>query len=372
MSAEITDLVVVIIAGGVGTRFWPLSTPQLPKQFIRLDNGLSLFQSTLERAKALVPREHIYVVSRLDQQSHIYNQAPELPEDNIIFEPQGKDTAPAIILAAKYVENRHPGAILVLMPSDHLIQGMKGFIDTLSKAFPLASKDKLLTIGIPPTYPATEFGYLELSGTVDRQSGAILLKRFVEKPALETAIEFRNSGNFLWNSGMLVGKAAVILSKSSQYAPEIYQKFTDIDNYILHDRLLQELPGIYAELPRISYDYAVLEHCHEVWTIPASFQWSDLGGWLAFQETLSPDQMQNYIQGQVYLTASSQNLIVNEDKEHPILCIGIQNQIVVSGKAGVFVCTKDTLSQAKSAIQQIIEGGFLSPFEYRPWGFLRF
>ncbi len=271
-------LYALILAGGKGERFWPLSRSLEPKQFLKVTGEISLIQQTISRIKKLIPLKHVYIITNYQHQYEIKRQIAtfDFPLSNIILEPEGKNTAVAIGLAAKQLYLIDKQAIMVVLPSDHFIKKEARFSKILKTAEDLAKKDYLVCLGIKPTRPKTGYGYIETAARLPGKS-ALKVVRFIEKPVFALAKKFFKDKRFFWNSGIFLWKARVILEELERYAPLIYKKFKRLRGIIIETYKLKE---IYRDLPSISIDYAVMEKSKKVILVPATdLGWNDVGSW---------------------------------------------------------------------------------------------
>jgi len=329
----------VIMAGGKGERFWPLSREKFPKQLLSLTGKKSLLQETVERIKPLIPPRDILVVTRRPLARAIERQLPRVPRKNIISEPVGRNTAPCIGLAAKMIKE---DAIMVVLPADHIITPRGKFLDTLKKAVTLAKETgNLITIGIKPTYPATGYGYIEAGKREKRQ--VFKVKRFVEKPDKKKAERFLKSGRFFWNSGMFVWKKSVILEAMRKYMPFLYQKLQMISS--------KNISKLYPGLPNVSIDYGIMEKANNCLVIPADFSWEDLGSWESLDGFLSRDRKKNAVMGRVLLMDTQNCTVVN--KKGLLSAIGVSDLIIVSTEDVTLVFPKGKGQQVKKLVEKL-------------------
>ena len=329
----------VIMAGGKGERFWPLSREKFPKQLLSLTGKKSLLQETVERIKPLIPPRDILVVTRRPLARAIERQLPRVPRKNIISEPVGRNTAPCIGLAAKMIKE---DAIMVVLPADHIITPRGKFLDTLKKAVTLAKETgNLITIGIKPTYPATGYGYIEAGKREKRQ--VFKVKRFVEKPDKKKAERFLKSGRFFWNSGMFVWKKSVILEAMRKYMPFLYQKLQMISS--------KNISKLYPGLPNVSIDYGIMEKANNCLVIPADFSWEDLGSWESLDGFLSRDRKKNAVMGRVLLMDTQNCTVVN--KKGLLSAIGVSDLIIVSTDDVTLVFPKGKGQQVKKLVEKL-------------------
>ncbi len=337
----------LIMAGGSGTRFWPASRAAFPKQFLRIGGSRTLIQATVDRIRDLIPLSQIQIMTNQLLVPLVRLQLPELPIHSVIGEPCKRDTAPCVALAAGLALLRDPDAIQVVMPSDHLIQTNQDFHKALRFAEQLvqANPARIVTYGIRPTYPATAFGYIQqdanrpvaVSGSA-LQANAV--KQFREKPSLEVAQEFVQSGHFLWNAGIFVWRAQTILQAIRKYAPEIMAPI---------DRILQaadtpEFDTVLAEqfplIPGRSIDYAVMEHYPEVVVVQAPFAWDDVGNWNSMARVVSADEDGHHVDGR-HLSIKSRNCVIRSAANHLIVTAGVENLIVVQTPDATLIADRD-------------------------------
>jgi mannose-1-phosphate guanylyltransferase len=272
----------LIMAGGSGTRFWPGSRVRKPKQYQGLFGNLSLSQETVQRFSGFIGEENIFLVSAKSQQEILEEQTPRLPKENLIYEPVGKNTLPAIGLAALFIANKDPEGIMIVSPSDYLIQNEGLFRRTIESAALIAKeKEGIVTIGITPEYPATGYGYVQTADEViiGQSVKSFVVNQFVEKPNLEVAKSYLQSGGFFWNSGIFVFKVNVLLQSVQKYAPELYADLMRISAHIGTDSYEEALDKIYNEVTSISIDYGILEKANNVLLVQGDFIRNDLGSW---------------------------------------------------------------------------------------------
>jgi len=336
----------VIMAGGKGERFWPLSKEKFPKQLLSLTGKRSLLQETVERLQPLIPPEDILVVTRRPLGRAIERQLPQVPRKNIICEPIGRNTAPCIGLAAKMIKE---DAVMVVLPADHIIKPQRKFLDTLKKAVALARETQnLITIGIKPTYPASGYGYIE-AGIREKQHAksdkrlVFRVKRFIEKPDERKAERFLKSGRFFWNSGMFVWKKSVILKAIERYMPSLHRGLEMISS--------ENINKLYLGLPNVSIDYGIMEKAKNSLVIPADFFWEDLGSWESLDKFLSRDGKKNAIMGRVSTIDSRNCIMVN--RKGLLSTIGVSDIIVVSTEDVTLVLPKGKGQEVKRLVEKV-------------------
>ncbi|MEG1999308.1 MAG: mannose-1-phosphate guanylyltransferase, partial [Bacteroidales bacterium] len=282
------DTHLVIMAGGIGSRFWPLSTPECPKQFIDiLGCGKTLLQLTAERFVGIVPASNIWIVTSVQHRNLVYEQLPEIPKENIILEPCMRNTAPCIAYVGWKIKSKSSSANIIVTPSDHSISDMNSFRKTMNDALLFtAANDAILTIGITPDSPNTGYGYIAAS----HDEGAIKrVLSFKEKPTAEVAAEYLKADNYYWNSGMFVWKLSTLQESFKRYAPEIAAIFDNAAPYLNTEKETEYIKALYATIPKISVDYAIMEKADNIFICPADFRWSDLGTWGSLKEVLPCD-----------------------------------------------------------------------------------
>ncbi len=276
------NIFCLIMAGGAGTRFWPGSKVAKPKQYLNIVGEDSLLQSTIKRFSTFTSEERIFIVSGKDQAAVLEQQTPMLPKKNLIYEPVGKNTLPCIGLAAMVAEKENPDGIMVVSPSDHLIENNELFKDTVLTAVKIASeRDGIVTLGISPSYPATGYGYVKTSEEITGENEIRQFKvdRFVEKPDLKTASSYLEQGGFYWNSGLFIFKISVFLKAVEEFAPELYADLRKIQADLGNPSFDQTLDTIYRAIKGISVDYGIMEHAKNIYLVEGNFDWNDLGSW---------------------------------------------------------------------------------------------
>lgn len=319
------------MAGGVGSRFWPLSTAENPKQFLDvLGIGKSLLRLTFERLQKFIPAEHIYILTNTSYEALVLQQLPELTSRQVLCEPERKNTAPCIAYAAAKIQAIDPTATLLISPADHLIINEARFEEIIHTAWQTAQDDQLVTLGIEPIRPDTGYGYIEFEKTKQTHKGsACQVLQFREKPNLATAEQFLRAGNFYWNAGIFVWKAAVILEALKQHQNAIYNIFNGQPSVYGSSQETAFLKEAFAACPDISIDFAVMEKAQNVSMVLADFDWSDLGTWGSLTTHLHKDTQQNSIIGQNVFAFDSNNCLVNVPQEKTVLLDGLQDYIVV-------------------------------------------
>jgi mannose-1-phosphate guanylyltransferase len=348
------DIRVVIMAGGSGTRFWPLSRANRPKQFLPVTGRRSMLEETVERLRPLVPPGNIYTVADAAKTRTIVRLLPRLHSRNLIVEPEGRNTAPSLVLAAARIHAENPAAVIVVLPSDHLIRDVPVFLRQLEAGCRTAdARRALVTFGIPPAFPSTGYGYIRASEKPAGRSGGFYfhdVASFEEKPPLKKARKFIRAKNYTWNSGMFIWRADVFALKLKTHAP---------DYAVGWDRLLaafgkgslRAAASAFKSLPAKSIDYALMEKASGVLVFPARFGWSDVGSWSSLLNVWPRDARGNAARGGVFAAESSGNLVYNPGRLTAL--IGVENLIVVNTEDALLVCRRDMDQRVKDVIEEL-------------------
>ncbi len=350
------DLVVVIMAGGSGTRFWPLSTEQLPKQFIRLFGSRTMLQLTWDRIAGLVPPERVLVLTNARFAATVAQQLPGLPVANIIGEPMPRDTSGAIGLAAALCRGRHGDPVMAVLTADHRIEPVDQFRATLlSAARAAAASEALITFGIEPSFPATGYGYLEAGELLEEDDGVghHRLLRFCEKPDLETARGFVDSGRFCWNSGMFVWRTSSIWRELEAHLPRHAALLAPLAEADGTEGWADALRAAFETLPKVSIDYGVMEKAASVRMVRARFQWSDVGGWLALEQFHEPDPDGNRSRGHIEPLDARRNFVFCEDDTETVALVGVEDLVVVRAGNRTLVTHRDGAEEVKKIVERM-------------------
>ena len=346
----------VILAGGSGERFWPLSTQSRPKQFISLFGGKPLLSLAVERLAGLFSNDHIYIITADRLVAASVAAAGTVPPENIIGEPCRRDTAAAVAVACGLVRRRDPDGVACILTADQLMKDVGGFRQTLADSVTVAAAhDAIVTIGIQPTYPATGFGYIELgdplaSGTV---TGFNAAKRFVEKPDAVTAAAYLKSGAYLWNAGMFIWKSAVMLAAFRAYAPDLAALCDRIVQAGSPEAIRACLAEVYPGLRAISIDYAVMEHVGNILTARGVFGWDDVGSWPALADHFPTDASGNVVVGACERLDAGNNIVVSEG--HLTALVGVNGLIVVHTDRATLICPRERAQDVKKLLRGIAE-----------------
>jgi len=344
------EVYAVIMAGGVGSRFWPRSRKRTPKQLLKIFSDLTLIQETVSRIKDLVPFKNILIITNKLQAEEIIKQLPEIPQENIISEPIGKNTAACIGLASILIKKNSPDAVSIVLPADHLILENDKFNEILRDAVNFAyEKKSLVTIGISPTRPETGYGYIEIENTY---SPILKVKRFTEKPNRETAIQFISTGNFFWNSGMFIWRVDTVLEEFQKHLPEHFRLLNDIENMLANDKLDNILVKIYPKFDSISIDYGIMEKSDKVFLIKSNFTWNDVGSWEEVYNLSQKDENGMAITANNYYYHNSKNSYVYVPKKFVGL-VGVDNLIIIDTEDALLICNKDNAQDVKKIVDYL-------------------
>jgi len=348
----------VIMAGGIGSRFWPLSKAECPKQFLDiLGTGRTLLQQTFDRFHKIMPSQHVYVVSNLEYKEIIADQLPEIPEENILLEPLRRNTAPCIDYANFRISRKDPDAKIVVAPSDHLIMKEEEFLRTMEQGLEfVAANDALLTLGIVPNRPETGYGYIQsIEKKVKGYESLSLrkVKTFTEKPDLELARVFLSSGDFYWNAGIFFWSLKTIMNSFEIHLPEIHSLFKEgVELYGTRDekRFIEET---YGNCRNVSIDYGVMEKADNVFVLISDFGWSDLGTWSSLYEQLHKDELQNSVSGKHVFMYESSGTLVNVQDDMLVVLQGLKDYIVVQNENIILVCKREDEQKIKQYVNDI-------------------
>jgi mannose-1-phosphate guanylyltransferase len=342
---------VVIMAGGVGTRFWPRSREKSPKQLLEIVGKGTMIQNSVRRLEGLVENVDVFVVTNRVQKGLILKQLPEIPEENILVEPVGRNTAPCIGLAALHIRKRDPSGVMIVLPADHIIHDTAEFQRVLRLAIGAAQESGgLFTIGIHATHPETGYGYIQTYREQGPNNplvskGIFRVKTFAEKPNLQTAERFLASGDFLWNSGMFVWTAGAILHEIERCLPEMHAQLVRIDETIGTPSYQSALEMAYGIIRGISIDYGVMEKAQNVYVIPGSFGWSDIGSWDEVYRISGKDDNGNSVTGKVIQVETKDSLIFSPDKV--VATIGVSDLIIINTEDALLVCRRGSSQEVK-------------------------
>ncbi|OIQ52786.1 mannose-1-phosphate guanylyltransferase [Neomoorella thermoacetica] len=349
---------VVIMAGGSGERFWPYSRKEKPKQFLEIAGKGSLLQQTVRRALLLTSIENIYIVTGKEYIELVREQVPELLPDNLLIEPAGRDTAPCIALAAAYLAAKNTETLMVVLPADHMVLDNDAFCATIREGLKVAaSTGGLVTVGIQPTRPETGYGYIHVGVKKNEAGRAYPVDRFVEKPDARQAAAYLASGEYLWNSGMFIWQVKAIREAIRRHLPELAAGMAPIEAAVGTEDFECVLRDHFPALPKISIDYGVIEKADNVWVVPGSFGWDDLGTWTALERVMEPDSRGNLIQGQAVLLDTENVIARNDNGEKLMVAFGLKDLLIVDMPDVLLVAHKDRVPELKKVIQELQKQG---------------
>ncbi len=366
VSSATSDRYVIIMAGGRGERFWPISREKTPKQLITLLGKKSFLQQAVERVLPVVPIKNIFIITNAVQAPEVRKQLPKLPKDNVIAEPVGRDTCAAVTLGAALVGARSTTGVMAVLPADHVIPDEKKFQQVLSDAFDLAGRGRaIVTIGIKPTEPATGYGYIQVGEPLPPPQGVKPYKttffraeRFVEKPNFEKALEYVNSGHYRWNAGMFIWSFVTVTEGLQKHQPEMYAAcqrwFAAAKNPAKLNKLLAKE---YPDIKKVSIDYALMEHAQNVVVADGSFEWDDLGSWNALARHLKPDAEGNCAVGDFIHVDAARNIIFDARTKNrtPIAVVGLRDSILVQTDDAVLLAHKSQSQKVKELVKKLSE-----------------
>src|SRR5215472_8732131 len=357
---------VIIMAGGKGERFWPLSRAKSPKQLLTLLGERSFLQQAVDRVLPLVPIKNILVITNEEQAPEVRKQLPKLPKQNVIAEPIGRDTCAAVTLGAALVGARSTTGVMAVLPADHVIPEEKRFQQILSDAFDLAAQGQaIVTIGIKPTEPATGYGYIQTGTELPTPPGAKKMKttffkaeRFVEKPNFETALEYLNSGQYRWNAGMFVWSFITVTNGLEKHQPEMFaacQRWFKVGNQPA--KLAKLLAKEYPDVKRISIDYALMEKAQNVIVADGAFEWDDLGAWPALARHIKQDPEGNAAMADFIHVDAARNIIFDARTKNktPIAVVGLRDSILVQTDDAVLLAHKSQAQKIKELVKRLAE-----------------
>ncbi|NLX25483.1 MAG: mannose-1-phosphate guanylyltransferase [Lentisphaerae bacterium] len=348
----------VIMAGGKGERFWPLSTSRHPKQLLALVGDKPLIAQAVDRLEGLVPPENVFVVTNADLVKATQKAAPQLPPGNVIGEPIGRDTAAAVACGGALVKARDENGVFTVLTADQVMGDLDLFSSTLKGGMDLAEQnDILVTIGIKPTFPATGFGYIEMGAPFDSVEGVAFRKadRFVEKPDEATAAEYLSTGKFYWNSGMFIWSVRSLEKAFAAHCPEMHELMNVLSLYALDGKIDDGMAATYPALGKISVDYALMEKADNIVMACGTFAWDDVGSWPALQSHFPQDAAGNTAVGSVEMLDASGNIVLSKDRLTAV--IGLDNVVIVQAEGVTLVCPKDRAQDIKQMVVALREKG---------------
>jgi mannose-1-phosphate guanylyltransferase len=345
---------VAIMAGGIGSRFWPMSRTRYPKQFLDiLGMGRTLIQQSYDRYSKVVPPSNVYVVTSHEYVDIVKAQLPELPASNILAEPSRKNTAACIAYIAFHLQAKDPNAVMIAAPADHLVTETEQFVQTASKALDFVETvNSLVTIGIKPTHPNTGYGYIQHDMAPAAQD-VFKVKTFTEKPSEEIAKAFIASGDFLWNAGIFTWKVSTILTAFESHLSEVYEVFAAEKEHFNTATEREAIERIYPQCTNVSVDFGVMEKASNVFVIPASFGWSDLGTWNSAWDNMEKDYFGNAVVGKNVMVVDANNCMVHAPDKKLVLLQGLRDYIIVDTEDALLICKKDKEQQIKEYVAEV-------------------
>jgi len=350
----------IVMAGGSGTRFWPKSRRNRPKQLLRLHGDATMLQQTVDRISGLVPPDRTYIITGADQAEATGAQLPQLPAGHVVGEPCPRDTAACVGLAALIVAKADPNGTMIVMPADHVISPIPTFLKTVSAAVGVIDADPttFVTFGIKPTRPETGYGYIERGELIGKPEGISLNKvvQFREKPDLATAVAFLESGNFAWNSGIFLWRAQAILDALRVHRPNLAASLDRVGAALGTPEEAAVLAAEYPLMEKVPIDKAVMEKAPNVRVLEVVYDWSDVGDWRALTTLVEPDALGNTVQGNVHLVGTSNSIIVNDDGGL-IATLGLDDVVIIQSGGATLVARKDQLDKLKSLVEGLDKAG---------------
>lgn len=344
---------VIVMAGGKGERFWPLSRTQWPKQFLTIAGERSMLQMTIDRLRKLVPLENILIVTHKNYESIVTEQLPEVTRENIMLEPVGRDTAACIGLAAYKIGKNSPGSELLIVPADHHVEDDEQFLKCIEQGREVLRETRgIVTLGIKPSYPETGYGYMQVDKEKDQIFNGYKVERFLEKPNQETAELFIQQPNYYWNSGMFLWHADTIESMIREFLHDLHNGLEMIRPALGTSDERTVMERVYPRLPAISIDYGVMEKADNIYMIPCDFGWNDVGSWGALDKIVERDMYDNVIQGNV-LNIDTHDCIIHSVGDKLIATLGIQDIVIVDTEDITLVCSKDKSQHIKELIKEL-------------------
>ncbi len=363
------NLHAVIMAGGKGTRFWPLSRETFPKQFLKIIGEKTLLESTIERLHGVAQPENMMIITTSNQSELVRWQTKEtISPDCVIVEPEGRNTAPAIALAAFRIRKENKDALMLVLPSDHHITRLAAFEAAISEAVAGAAAGNLVTFGIVPDRPETGYGYIKSGKTV--RKNLFRVESFVEKPDARHARVFLKDKSYLWNSGIFVFKAQTMINELKKYMPDLYKAFSGIEKQLGTDQESAALKNVYSRIKADSIDYGVLEKSKKVFVVRSDFGWSDVGSWSALGEIVKKDQAGNVVLGNSVNMDAEGSIVFSSGRL--IASIGLRDMVVVDTSDATLICPRQRVQEVKNLVEKLKETGkqeyLLPKTEERPWG----
>jgi mannose-1-phosphate guanylyltransferase len=354
----------IIMAGGVGARFWPYGTSKLPKQFLPIaESSDTMLQLTVKRLKDTVPLDRVYIITNQQYANEVKKQIPKIPTGNIIGEPVGRNTAPCIGLASIILKQFDEQAKMLVVPADHTIENIDEFTNVVGAGLKfIENNDSIVTLGIIPTHPETGYGYIQYIedtyfNVPENKVDIFKVKTFAEKPTLDVAKIFLESGDFLWNSGMFIFRADSLLKQMQKFLPDLYHALQKIEKTIHSHNYQKTVEQVFAEIKGISIDYGIMEKAKNVYVIKANFTWSDLGSWDEVYRLKRKDKNSNVILGDTFVKDSKSNLIMSS--KGFVGVVGVEDLIIINTKEGLLICKRGRSQEVKEIVDYLKRKGLI-------------
>lgn len=350
---EVEAAYAVVMAGGVGTRFWPKSRRRNPKQFLKLLGKASLLDSTLRRLQKIIPPKNCFVVTNKAYHDQVLASLGDVPKENIILEPDNKETASCVALAAAMLSQKNPNAIMIALPADHYIGDEEKFLNIIKKAISFAEEhDDFVTLGITPTEPKTGYGYIKFSTEYEDSQGVYKVERFTEKPDENTAQGFLEEGGYLWNSGIFIFRLTVFFEGVKTYLPEMQAGLSRIIRHLSKKTENKVIEAAYRSFPKTSIDYGIMEKVHNIAVIPSGFTWDDVGSWSALEKYLPKDEGSNSLSGGKFISVDTSGCIIDSEAKL-IAAIGVKDLIIIQTGDCLLVCHKSKDQEVKKLVEKL-------------------
>ncbi len=351
-----SSIYAVIMAGGGGTRFWPWSREAQPKQMLPIISQKSMIRETVERLLAFIPRDNLFIVTSQSQASGLRKEVPQIPPKNLILEPVGRNTAPCLCLAAMHIAKRDAQAVMAAVPADHDVQDRKGFARTIKAGVRFASKrDFLVTLGVRPDSPETGYGYIQRGARLERigKIEVFQANAFREKPARPRAESYVRRGDYFWNSGIFIWKAALFLKAAKDLLPDVYRRMKALEPALGTSREEKILQRIYPGMQSVSVDYGILEKADRIAVVEAQFSWSDVGSWAALERIWPRDKNGNVSHpGKTLLAIDSSGCLVRAEKKL-IAAVGVKDLVIVEAGNAILVCPKQRSQDVRRVLEEL-------------------
>ncbi len=350
----------LVMAGGGGTRLWPLSRQSRPKQLLNLiDDQQSMFEMTVRRLQPLLQPDHVYVVARRDMAEQFQEEVPEIPAENYILEPFGRDSGPAAGLGSLFIAERDPDAIIATLSADHYIANTERYRKVLAAAVEVARQDMIVTLGVSPSRPAIEFGYIRRGQLLGRYGGFDCYRAdsFTEKPTVEKAIRFLSSGLYSWNSGMFIWPARHILAEFERQRPDIFSLLTQIRPHLGQPDLDTRISSLWEQMPSIQLDYAIMENAPRVAVFPVDIGWTDVGSWDLLYDVLESNEDGNIARGKGknHIQIDTSNTLIVSDQM--VVTIGVEDLVVVATDDAILICHRSRAQDIRQVVRQLRDKG---------------